>query len=768
MNVIKKIFFPIVSCILLFQSKGIAGNYTVSTTIEITAAAINRYLNTEYDSWEIPQYESVTFNGVNYELTLCLPQIILTPGNAKLQMEFDVYAGAAHLYHFIVDPSVDIPSGQITLSQVQAFLTNLPALLDSVQQIPQWVRDTLTHYYNSIGITMYPSKLIDTVNTNWLAQRSINVVPPYFALGWQVGSGVIDLTVSTYLDGEIPYFSAYLSYDSGLHLLWRKDVTIDSDYTIPAGETVTIVPGTHVKLASGVTLTIDGTLDAESPSYNYAIRFEEATPGSPWNAIQVNGGNCKFSRCYFNGGTNDVVLDRNSGNSFDDCTFANASGDGLDIGGAGVSIDSCTFEDNQEGIYMFGSANASVTHSTISNNSGVGLYLETGTISDFTNNAVENNGQYGIEIEGGTLYMGNGTGTYGIGTNPNSPNPNPTAGAGDNNITGNCTSSGNAELYVDTNGRLYVGSVGGNSSGYTLQDGFNSITTGTYYIYNAAMTVIDETEEQWTVPAEETYWGGHGVGSENFYGTVDFSYPLTSDPSGGAGASALEVVTTAGTNNKPATLMTAAMAANVFKSAPDASQGQFFVNLKNRMMQVINDINNPKMALTHPRMIGYLNSLCSFDTNNVTGERGAVQDMLTSYYKELPAGNFSDTTSRLCSEAALVAEVQNEVNSGQLDSAETLMNEYGKYVKNNDNQRTLLFNQMEIDQQRKQDGEALGVLKQIEAFQPDSKQKRNYEVPNYAALASLVGQGSAGSGQSQNERQALDETIAVPTKFALL
>ena len=187
------------------------------------------------------------------------------------------------------------------------------------------------------------------------------------------------------------------------------------------------------------------------------------------------------------------------------------------------------------------------------------------TVDDFANNLVENNGSYGIDVEGGYLHMGNGTGSYSMGTDPNSTTP--TTGAGENEINGNCTSSGNAQVYVDTDGRLYVGDVSYSSPDYYVSEGFNSITTGTYYIYNLAMTQTYESEEQWTVDAMKTYWGG-SVGSENFYGTVDYSYQLTSPLSGTPGAAALRVVTPPGTDHTPATLMTAAMAANVFKDAP--------------------------------------------------------------------------------------------------------------------------------------------------------------------------------------------------------
>jgi hypothetical protein len=237
------------------------------------------------------------------------------------------------------------------------------------------------------------------------------------------------------------------------------------------------------------------------------------------------------------------------------------------------TIRNCIFESNQTGIEVWSGAAASINQSTISDNTGVGLYMESGSISYFTNNAVENNGSYGIDVEGGYLNAGNGIGYYSIGTDPNSTTL--TAGAGKNRIDNNGVSSGSAQIFVDTNGRLYVGDLTNNGAGeYSLADGFNRITSSnTLYIYNLAMTQGYESQEQWTVPAVKTYWGG-SVTSENFYGTVDYSYQMTSDPSGGAGADTpLQGVNTPIANKTPATLMTAAMAVKIYKSAPTSGAG---------------------------------------------------------------------------------------------------------------------------------------------------------------------------------------------------
>lgn len=276
MNTIKKVFFAIVVCIPLLTSNSFAGNHTIAATVEITSTAINRFLNTEYNSWGIPQYVNFPYSGVNYKLALALPQIILTPGNAKLQMTFDLYNGSTDVYHFVVDPSVNIPSGQVTSPQVQAFLTDLPTQINNISWLPPWVKDTLIHYYNSTVVNLYPSKLIDQVNTTWLAQRSINV--DSLALGWQVGNGVLDLIVSTYLDAGVPKFWLAIGQTSS----GQDSLFILSNIQATASEAIVLTLGLNVlyqgnpniscpKTGGAASLYI-GTLNLLPPPTNYIAR----------------------------------------------------------------------------------------------------------------------------------------------------------------------------------------------------------------------------------------------------------------------------------------------------------------------------------------------------------------------------------------------------------------------------------------------------------------------------------------------------------------
>lgn len=146
-------------------------DHTVATTVEITQAAMNRYLNAQYNAAGFPQNIPVNVEGVTYIISLNVPEIVLSTGSAKLRMVFDVWQGENLVYHFLVQPSIDIPTGQVTATQVEAFFTNLQTVLNAITPIlPQWVRDNIVATFNSLGWIVYPTKLIDQLNTTWFAQ----------------------------------------------------------------------------------------------------------------------------------------------------------------------------------------------------------------------------------------------------------------------------------------------------------------------------------------------------------------------------------------------------------------------------------------------------------------------------------------------------------------------------------------------------------------------------------------------------------------------
>ncbi len=276
----------------------LAGDHTVALTVDISATAFNRYLNTLYNSTGFPRSYPFTYNGTSYVLQLTLPTVILTPGNAEIQMVFDVKQGSTTLYHFEVAPSINIPSNQITAAQVMAFLTDLPQKLNAISSIPQWVRDAVIQAYNTIGWTTYPSKLIEQVNTDWLASRNISVVSPYFGLGWQVSQDKLSLIVSTYLHAQPPTFSVALLGIVGndrIQFLSTIQATVKEVRILPLGGTPVDSWFPNVTCQKGVVLEYDLLRDLGIGSGDTRIVRVVYTTGSTWfcreyGSVPVNQG----------------------------------------------------------------------------------------------------------------------------------------------------------------------------------------------------------------------------------------------------------------------------------------------------------------------------------------------------------------------------------------------------------------------------------------------------------------------------------------------
>lgn len=128
MNNVKSKFIALFVLLILMISFSVAENHTVSTTVEVTQTAINRYLNTQYNTAGFPKDISVSVGGSDYHILLTQPEIILEPSNIKLRLVFNVKEHSDTVYHFSIQPSINIPSNQISASSIQAFLTNLQSI----------------------------------------------------------------------------------------------------------------------------------------------------------------------------------------------------------------------------------------------------------------------------------------------------------------------------------------------------------------------------------------------------------------------------------------------------------------------------------------------------------------------------------------------------------------------------------------------------------------------------------------------------------------
>lgn len=208
-------------------------NHTIAADIEITDTAINRFLQEQYNEANFPRVISGSiqnplppYQTINYTLTLDLPSIMLLDNAAKVRLVIDVTSDVGS-YHLAIEPTLDIPPGNISTSRVTAILTDLPNVVQALP-IDQWLKNALFAAYNSLELVMYPSKLIEEISDfDWLNQRRILVTD--LALSWSVEPDLLKLAVSTTVNSALPTFHASLSeYYHDMGVLSNIEVTVVS------------------------------------------------------------------------------------------------------------------------------------------------------------------------------------------------------------------------------------------------------------------------------------------------------------------------------------------------------------------------------------------------------------------------------------------------------------------------------------------------------------------------------------------------------------
>ena len=294
--------------------------------------------------------------------------------------------------------------------------------------------------------------------------------------------------------------------------LWSGNITLTSSYTVPSGQTLTILSGTTIKLGQNVGITVDpgAQIIAEGTQAN-PIRFERANSGQKWGQLYLKGSGNQFTWCLFDGGYKNVEI-LSLDNTFSNCTFRNGwrgiSSGANQAGGGGRSyfkLTNCMIEDNSTvGVVVY-HADAGFAHTTIQHNASAGLWLYDSPAHDFfetaiIDNATDNSSRDGVEVVGGSdviLFTYNGV-NYGSGQNRIANNP------GD-------------QVLNDYSSTLNLGIP--NTPDY----GFNGIFGGSGYRVN--------NQNSSTVSAGEDWWGTSSPSSSLFNGPVDYSYYLTFDPS---------------------------------------------------------------------------------------------------------------------------------------------------------------------------------------------------------------------------------------------
>ncbi len=211
------ILFIILLAILYCQSS--RGEEVVRTNIEVTEDAINYFVNHQYNRAGFPQEIHGNELGIEYDITLNLPFIRLLNNQAKIEFGFriesNIFNGTVEFEDnvaFIV-PSIE----DLTVKAIsQSFVNRVNSL-----NIHTVLKNAIIATWQSLELEAYPMKLAKIAeNTEWIAERNISVIEPYFSVSFNIESGKINIGLNTYLNGEAPLFTAYLTtkedYENGV------------------------------------------------------------------------------------------------------------------------------------------------------------------------------------------------------------------------------------------------------------------------------------------------------------------------------------------------------------------------------------------------------------------------------------------------------------------------------------------------------------------------------------------------------------------------
>jgi len=163
--------FGLLLLFLAAQASVKADERTISINVEITQTAVNRFIAGQ--NFPTP---TVSVGATTYTLSIARPEsgefptVTFANGSATLQFTLKVTTqSGATAYSIPVSLSIAVPTGTLSTSNVTAFLQGFNAFIDA-QNLPQEIKNAAKAAYNNLGLTMYPTALLNNAN---------NAVPSY-------------------------------------------------------------------------------------------------------------------------------------------------------------------------------------------------------------------------------------------------------------------------------------------------------------------------------------------------------------------------------------------------------------------------------------------------------------------------------------------------------------------------------------------------------------------------------------------------------------
>ncbi len=345
-----------------------------------------------------------------------------------------------------------------------------------------------------------------------------------------------------------------MTIKSGAALTINGTYNIYKNITVNSGGSLNISSGAVLNFYNGASLTVNGTLSAQSTLPN-KITFNFSSPNySTQNGIKVNsGGTASISKSIIKNAYNGINIVPNSNQStieystIQNCRngiyveygstifFLTISGNTIENNSYGIQVTNSLYGVYDEPIIsnnnFSGNTNCAIqsnTKLTITNNdihtSDYGIYLINTDGSYISGNTIHNNYYDGILLSGSGPYLFNNhiysNGSYGIDAATFSA---PQFGYYTHAGTGNNVLSNNYdEILAEYYSHPFFGTYD-NANEYSL-GGYNSI-------YGNYLDILIEANNNTIVDAEYTYWGS---GPYNFFNdgtsTIDTNNSLSYDP----------------------------------------------------------------------------------------------------------------------------------------------------------------------------------------------------------------------------------------------
>lgn len=200
---------------------------------------------------------------------------------------------------------------------------------------------------------------------------------------------------------------------------------LTDDFIVGEGELLTILPGTEVRLAAGVSLWVDGgRLDAVgTPDSLIMIRWN--VPGDHWGAIRFNASaNNRMTHVFVQGGSFEdddhggmMEVEYESSIIVDDCEFTNYTHDGFlaRYGSRFMIIDSYVHNGQQRGIVQNTQAKGHVIRCRVENVNLDGIEADGGgdpfyvlisdsVVHDVGDDGIDLDAEFIGRLDGNTIY----------------------------------------------------------------------------------------------------------------------------------------------------------------------------------------------------------------------------------------------------------------------------------------------------------------------------------------------------------------------------